>query len=697
MSEAHAYDAIVLDVMLPGIDGFDTCRAAPRRGVWTPVLMLTARNAIEDRVAGLDVGADDYLAKPFSFEELLARLRALQRRGGTERPSVVEVGPLSLDPAARELRRDGTLIPLSAKEFTLLEALMRHAGRGALALPAARAGLGSRVRQPLEHRRRLHLVPARQDRPAVRRARDRDGARRRLPAAGRRRMLEPGPAPPLDPDPPDRALLGRHGGRAARDGRVRLRARRQLAQRVAEQRPARARRRCAHARRTARAATRATSAAPRASPSCSRAAVPCCAARRRSPGRSLLTPAELAAARLGPDLLRSVRCRRRSARAAGACSPSPCRTGRTPRSRSSPPRFDRARRRCTTCSRSSCWQASPGSALASGAGYALAAAALRPVEEMSRRAAAISLQGGDKRLPVPETGDEIAKLGTRLNEMLARMETAFAHERRFLADASHELQTPLAILRAELEIALRRPRSREELEDVVRSAQEEANRLGKLAEDLLVVARSDQGALPVEPRDDPGRRSARERVRALRTPRARRGSLDHDRGEPGPRAALRPDPDRAGARQPDRQLAALRRGRHHAHRTEAGVRHRVARARRRWRVPGRVPASRVRAVQPRRPRALRTRQRSRSRDRPGDRTCARRGRERREPRGRRLGRLARAARRHPPTTAATQGWPGRARRPGRGTGRASGGAEIPSRRSGECRRRGRSSRWARGR
>jgi two-component system OmpR family sensor kinase len=135
--------------------------------------------------------------------------------------------------------------------------------------------------------------------------------------------------------------------------------------------------------------------------------------------------------------------------------------------------------------------------LASVAGYALAAAALRPVEEMSRRAAAISLQGGDKRLPVPETGDEIAKLGMRLNEMLARMETAFSHERRFLADASHELQTPLAILRAELEIALRRPRSREELEDVVRSAQEEANRLGKLAEDLLVVARSDQGALPV--------------------------------------------------------------------------------------------------------------------------------------------------------------------------------------------------------
>ncbi len=135
--------------------------------------------------------------------------------------------------------------------------------------------------------------------------------------------------------------------------------------------------------------------------------------------------------------------------------------------------------------------------LASAAGYGLAAAALRPVEAMSRKAAAISLRGDDKRLPVPPTGDEIAKLGERLNEMLARIEAAFAHERRFLADASHELQTPLAILRAELELALRRPRSREELEDVVRSAQEETNRLGRLAEDLLVVARSDQGALPV--------------------------------------------------------------------------------------------------------------------------------------------------------------------------------------------------------
>jgi two-component system, OmpR family, response regulator len=128
MSQAHEYDAIVLDVMLPRIDGFETCRRMRSAEVWAPVLMLTARNEIADRVAGLDVGADDYLAKPFSFDELLARLRALQRRGGAERPTVLEVGSLSLDPASRELRRAGTAIALSAKEFALLEALMRRAG-----------------------------------------------------------------------------------------------------------------------------------------------------------------------------------------------------------------------------------------------------------------------------------------------------------------------------------------------------------------------------------------------------------------------------------------------------------------------------------------------------------------------------------------------------------------------------------------
>lgn len=128
MAEACPYDAIVLDVMLPGIDGFQTCRRLRAAHVWTPVLLLTARDAVEDRVAGLDGGADDYLVKPFSLAELSARLRALVRRGPVERPAVLQVGDLRLDPATREVWRGNTGIALSAKEFTLLELFMRHPG-----------------------------------------------------------------------------------------------------------------------------------------------------------------------------------------------------------------------------------------------------------------------------------------------------------------------------------------------------------------------------------------------------------------------------------------------------------------------------------------------------------------------------------------------------------------------------------------
>jgi two-component system OmpR family response regulator len=128
MSEAHEYDVIVLDVLLPGIDGFETCTRLRQRGIWAPVLMLTARDSVEDRVAGLDTGADDYLVKPFAFAELLARLRALARRGQAERPSVLQVGDLLLDPATREVRRGAHEIDLSAKEFALLETFMRRPG-----------------------------------------------------------------------------------------------------------------------------------------------------------------------------------------------------------------------------------------------------------------------------------------------------------------------------------------------------------------------------------------------------------------------------------------------------------------------------------------------------------------------------------------------------------------------------------------
>ena len=129
MARATPYDAIVLDVMLPGQDGFAVCRELRAANVWTPVLFLTARDSVDDRVEGLDVGGDDYLVKPFSFPELLARLRALTRRGAVERPVVLEVGSLRLDPASHKVWWGDTEIELSAKEFTLLEVFMRSPGK----------------------------------------------------------------------------------------------------------------------------------------------------------------------------------------------------------------------------------------------------------------------------------------------------------------------------------------------------------------------------------------------------------------------------------------------------------------------------------------------------------------------------------------------------------------------------------------
>ena len=129
MAGASDYDAVVLDVMLPGIDGFETCRRLRRDGVWAPVLMLTARGAIDDRVAGLDGGAADYLTKPFAFRERLARLRATARRGPQARPAVLTSGDLRLDPAARTVTRGDTPIELSPLEFSMLETLMGAEGK----------------------------------------------------------------------------------------------------------------------------------------------------------------------------------------------------------------------------------------------------------------------------------------------------------------------------------------------------------------------------------------------------------------------------------------------------------------------------------------------------------------------------------------------------------------------------------------
>jgi len=126
MGTENDYDVVILDVMLPGIDGFEVCRQLRERSRWTPILMLTARDAVDDRVHGLDAGADDYAVKPFSFAELAARVRALVRRNTRDRPTVLQIGDLRLDPATHRAWRGAAALDLSPKEMSLLELLMRH-------------------------------------------------------------------------------------------------------------------------------------------------------------------------------------------------------------------------------------------------------------------------------------------------------------------------------------------------------------------------------------------------------------------------------------------------------------------------------------------------------------------------------------------------------------------------------------------
>jgi two-component system, OmpR family, response regulator len=128
LGNENDYDVILLDAMLPDIDGFEVCRRLRAAGRWPPILMLTARDGVRDRVAGLDAGADDYLTKPFSFDELFARIRALLRRGPSERPTILAAGDLVLDPATRGVTRGSDEIDLTPKEFAMLELFLRHAG-----------------------------------------------------------------------------------------------------------------------------------------------------------------------------------------------------------------------------------------------------------------------------------------------------------------------------------------------------------------------------------------------------------------------------------------------------------------------------------------------------------------------------------------------------------------------------------------
>ena len=426
------YDAVVLDVMLPGMDGFETCRRLRADGVWAPVLMLTARDAVEDRVKGLDEGADDYLVKPFSFAELLARLRALVRRGPVERPTQLKVGNLRLDPATHQAWRGKESIELSQKEFALLETLMRRPGEVLSRYQLLEHVLGLRLREPFQRRRRLHPLPAGEGGPALRHQEHRHRARRRLPDAQGRRILSRLPLKlkltlafagvmalvliatglfvylrlesELDAAI-DEALRSRADEVAALDQAVGLGA-------------------------SAAAARQALRAGGQLRPDPGRA---------RDGGRHLvpdavrrpiITGAEVARARLGTLVV--------SHDSVPGVEDGEARLLATP---------VQARDRelivvvgTTLADRNEALGnlrtllliGGPiALLLASLAGYGVTALALRPVERMRRQAAEISTAEPGVRLPVPPTDDEIGRLGQTLNAMLARLEEAFQRERTF--------------------------------------------------------------------------------------------------------------------------------------------------------------------------------------------------------------------------------------------------------------------------
>ena len=203
------YDAIVLDLMLPGIDGFEVCRRLREAGRWSPVLMLTARTAVHDRVRGLDSGADDYLAKPFSFDELSARIRALVRRGAPVRPTVLSAGSLRLDPATHSAWRGEELLDLSAKEFALLSLFLRRPDEVLSRTEILDHVWDFAYERGKQRRRSVRGVPAPKDRPTVRPANSwRRSAARATGCAPNRGSRTNPPGPTTTPSPPsDNAVV----------------------------------------------------------------------------------------------------------------------------------------------------------------------------------------------------------------------------------------------------------------------------------------------------------------------------------------------------------------------------------------------------------------------------------------------------------------------------------------------------------
>ena len=579
MAGSTEYDVVVLDVMLPGLDGFEVCRRLRADEVWTPVLMLTARDAVEDRVAGLDGGADDYLVKPFSFDELLARLRALARRGSAERPAVLEAGDLRLDPATRRASRGDVEIALSQKEYALLETLMRRPG---VALS------------------RLQLLEHAWDDTYENRSNVIDVYIRYL----REKIDRPFGTDTIE-------TVRGVGYRLRRMSRIPIRIRLTLAFVLALGVVMAALGWIVYSRfedslndNTDRALrSRATDIAALIERSGPR--IPGARGERfieseesftqilddegtivdatsRASSRALLTPDEVRRVQeegsltlSGQDVVEEG---------------DPARLFAVPVSGYTlvvGQATDDNEESLTTLRLLLGIGLPIALILASLAGYAVAAAALRPVEAMRRKAAEVSDDRPGEQLPIPPADDEIRRLGETLNAMLARLEAALERERGFVADASHELRTPLASLKTELELALRaRPHA------------------GRAAARAQVGHRGDR---PPQP---PRRRPARARALGPRdaaaedradsragAPRRRGGAVPHNRarrsgrGAGRPAAERRPAAARAGDREPRRQRGDPRRRRGQGV-GEAARRH--GRAARRGR--GRGPAAGLRGA-----------------------------------------------------------------------------------------------------
>ena len=456
----------------------------------------------------------------------------------------------ALDPATRQVWRGDVEIDLSSKEFALLETFMRRPGSGALAPPAARALLGLRLREPLERRGRLRPLPAREDRSAVR-PRSIETVR----GAGYRLRKRAARAPESVADP---GTAHRSSSRSPWRSCSRRSARSST---------------CASARRSTRQSTKGfRREAPRwparfgAMSRSPPAVTPTSASSRSSmrtatspqppaSGDTLLDAEMLTAARRDATWLLLDDVHGVDGRVRVLATPFETAGGRlvVVVGSSLENRDDAVHGLLTLL-----LIVGPAALLvASLLGYGLATLALRPVESMRVEANVISASEPGRRLPLPRANDEISRLGETLNRMLERLETALERERSFVADASHELRTPIALLKTELELALRRPRSEAELENALRSAATEADRLAKLADNLLVIARFDDGALS-RPGSNPCERARRERWSALRAAYRGRGP-EHRAGRPrDTRPQGRPTPARAGFDEPRRQRAPPR-------------------------------------------------------------------------------------------------------------------------------------------